>query len=367
LFRGTPSGVWLAQELSTVFGINEKLNGKSALKIYDAVDKCLKTDAYKPRKLFEKFNIEALCTTDAATDSLEHHQAIKKSGWKGRVLPTFRPDGVINIDDINWKSNIKKLGELTGVQIGNHKALATAIQKRRVFFKQMGAVATDHGARFPLTAELSIHDAEAIFQRAMTGKATAEDAMRFTGHMIMENARMSIEDGLVMQFHVGVNRNHNHAVYNAFGPDKGCDIPIQTKFVSYLAPLLNKYGNDSRLTLVLFTMDESSYARELAPLAGHYPAVKLGPPWWFNDSPNGMARYFDQVMETAGLHNTAGFNDDTRAFPSIPARHDVWRRCACNWIAGMAVKGLVDMDDAKEMALDASYRLAKKVYKFEGK
>jgi glucuronate isomerase len=201
-----------------------------------------------------------------------------------------------------------------------------------------------------------------MFQRGLQGKANAEDAHRFTAHMVMESARMSIEDGLVMQLHVGALRDHNDPVYRCFGADKGADIPVASEFTRNLRPLLNRYGIDSRLTLILFTLDESTYGRELAPLAGHYPAVKLGPPWWFHDSINGMNRYFDRVMETAGIHNTAGFNDDTRAFLSIPARHDLWRRVAANWIAGLVVRGIVDTEDALEMILDLSYRLAKRAY-----
>jgi glucuronate isomerase len=239
-----------------------------------------------------------------------------------------------------------------------------ALENRRAFFRQMGATATDHAAVTANTHELSVAEAGTIFDRALRGQATAKDAHRFTAHMIVESARMSIEDGLVMQFHVGSVRNHNPAVFEMFGADKGADIPQTCEYTHNLQPLLDKYGRDPRLTLILFTLDETTYARELAPLAGHYPAVLLGPPWWFHDSLNGIRRYFDRIVETAGLFNTAGFNDDTRAFPSIPARHDVWRRAACNWIAGLVVRGVTDMEDAHEMALDTAYRLAKRAYRF---
>jgi glucuronate isomerase len=227
----------------------------------------------------------------------------------------------------------------------------------------MGTVATDHASETAYAAELGSSEAEAIFQRALQGKANAEDAKRFNAHMMMEFARMSIDDGLVMQVHVGSIRDHNDLIYERFGANMGADIPSQSEFTQNLRQLLNKYGVDSRLTLILFNLDESTYSRELAPLAGHYPAVKLGPPWWFYDSVNGMRRYFDRVMETAGIHNTAGFNDDTRAFPSIPARHDLWRRMSANWIAGLAVRGIVDMEDALEMSSDMAYRLVKRAYK----
>ncbi len=365
LFRGTPTAMWLTDELHSVFGVDEKLTSESAQAIYDQIADCLTRPEFRPRALFERFNIEVLTTTDAATDPLEQHRAIRESGWPGRILPTFRPDGVVNIDAPGWRQNIEALSEISGIDITGYKSYIQALENRRAFFKQMGATATDHAALTPYTEELPAATAETIFQRALKGAASAEDATRFTGHMLMENARMSIEDGLVMQLHPGSLRNHNTLIFERFGPDKGADIPIPTEYTHNLYPLLNKYGNDPRLTLILFTLDETTYSRELAPLAGHYPAVKLGPPWWFFDSLNGMNRYFEQVMETAGLHNTAGFNDDTRAFPSIPARHDLWRRAASNWVAGLVVRGIVDLADAGEMILDLAYRLAKRAYKFE--
>ncbi len=312
--------------------------------------------------MFEQFNIELLCTTDAATDTLTHHQTIRNSDWNGRILPTFRPDAILNITAPDWLAHIQKLESLTNQPISNLQSLIAAIEQRRAFFKTMGATATDHAAVTPYTTQLSVAEADAIFQRALSGQATTDDAQRFMGHMLLEMARMSVEDGLVMQLHVGAYRNHNQQLFNRFGADKGADIPIRTEFTQNLHSLLQKYGNDPRLTLILFTLDETTYARELAPLAGHYPALKLGPPWWFHDSLNGMLRYFDQVMETAGLYNTAGFNDDTRAFLSIPARHDVWRRAAAGWLAKLVTQGIVDMEDAAEMAHDMSYGLAKKAY-----
>lgn len=364
LFRGTPTGIWLAQELYEVFGIEKKLTSATAQAIYDQIEARLASPEFRPRVLFERFNIEVLCTTDAATDTLVYHQAIRESGWNGDVRPTFRPDAVVDVLTPGWRDDINRLSEVSGIAVDSYARFIQALEERRAFFRAMGAIATDHGVETARTAELSVAEAEAIFQRALQGQATHEDAYRFTAHMIMESTRMSIEDGLVMQLHVGAVRDHNRDIFDRFGMAKGCDIPRRSEFTHNLRPLLDKYGNDARLTLVLFTLDETTYARELAPLAGHYPAIRLGPPWWFHDSLNGMRRYFDRVIETAGLYNTAGFNDDTRAFPSIPARHDVWRRAACNWIAGLVVRGIVDVGDAYEMALDAAYRLAKDTYKF---
>ena len=365
LFRGTPTGMWLTQELHSVFGVEERLNGESAQSIYDHIAAQLTKPEFRPRSLFERFNIEVLATTDAATDSLEYHRAIRESGWKGRVVPTFRPDGVVNIDRPDWREHINRLADVCGFEINSVSRLIQALEQRRAYFREMGATATDHAALTPYSAELSEPEADRILQRALDGAASEDDAARFTGHLLMESARMSIEDGLVMQLHVGSYRNHNRSVFDRFGPDKGADIPIPHEFTRNLSSLLNKYANDSRLTLVLFTVDESTYGRELAPLAGHYPAVKLGPPWWFNDSFNGMRRYRDLVMETTGLYNTVGFNDDTRAFPSIPARHDLARRVDADWIAGLVVRGIVDVADAEEMAGDLAYRLARSAYRFD--
>lgn len=362
LFRGTPSGMWLRDELYFVFGIQEKLNGENAQTIYDQIDARLRSPEYSPRRLYERFNIEVLCTTDAATDTLEHHQAIRASGWNGRILPTFRPDNVVNIATPGWSDQIASLAEVCGIEITGYRSFIEALENRRAFFIENGAKATDHAALTAYTERLDEAEAEAIFQRALAGRATGEDAYQFSGHMLMEMARMSIEDGLVMQLHVGSYRNHNAVIYDPFGPDKGADIPITTEFTRSLRPLLSAYGNDPGLSLILFNLDETTYARELAPLAGHYPAVKLGPPWWFHDSLNGIGRYFDQVMETAGLYNTAGFNDDTRAYPSIPARHDVWRRASANWVAGLTARGIVDKKEAYEMVRALAYDLAKKAY-----
>lgn len=364
LFRGTPTGLWLAHELRSVFEVEHKLTGESAQEIYDQIEACLQSPEFRPRRLYEKFNIEVLCTTDAATDPLEHHQAIRASGWNGRILPTFRPDAVVNIDTPGWRKNIEALSQVSGIEVNGYQALVRALENRRAYFKQLGATATDHAAVTAYTGELSAQEAETIFQRAWRGEATADDAVRFTGHMLLENARMSLEDGLVMQLHTGSYRNHNRTIFEHFGSDTGSDIPIQGEFTRNLHPLLNKYGNDPRLTLILFTLDEATYSRELAPLAGHYPAVKLGPPWWFYDSLNGMTRFRELVTETAGIYNTVGFNDDTRAYPSIPARHDLARRVDANWLAGLVVRGIVDMADALEMVYDLTYRLPRQAYRF---
>ncbi|HEY0735964.1 MAG TPA: glucuronate isomerase [Herpetosiphonaceae bacterium] len=366
LFRGTPTGLWLTDELINVFGVDEPLNGDSARRIYDHLEAQLAKPEFAPRALLKQFNIEVLCTTDAATDQLEDHRRLHDEGLN-LIRPTFRPDAVVNLNAAGWRANIDKLGQVSGGEIGSYAAFIQALESRRAFFKQLGATATDHAAVTAHTERLSQHEAETIFNRALAGETSEEDAARFTAHMLIEMARMSVEDGLVMQLHVGSVRNHNDRIAQRFGLDKGADIPTRTDWTNGLRALLNAYGNDRRLQLILFTLDESTYSRELAPLAGHYPALLLGPPWWFFDSVNGMRRYLDLVIETAGVYNTAGFNDDTRAFASIPSRHDVWRRVTCNWTAGLAAQGLISEDDAFEMAQDFAYRLAKRAYRLDGR
>lgn len=363
LFRATPTGMWLVDELHDLFGITEKLNGKSGQAIYDAIDAKLRTPEFGPRRMFERFNVEALTTTDPATSTLAEHKSIRESGWSGRILPTFRPDAVVNMDMDGWRQEIDRLSQVSGMDVRDYPSFIRALEQRRAFFKQMGATATDHAALTAHTDTLTNREAETIFQRGLAGKTTGDDARRFTGHMLVEMARMSSEDGLVMQLHIGSFRSHNPTIYQRFGRDMGADIPIASEFTRNLKPLLDRFGNASNLTLILFNLDETNYGRELAPLAGHYPALRLGPPWWFFDSLNGIRRFFDLVMETAGIYNTVGFNDDTRAFPSIPTRHELWRRAACDWVAGLVVQGIVDEEDASEMAHALAYGLAKKAYR----
>lgn len=365
LYRGTPTGLWLTHEMEQVFGIQEKLTGDSADRIYDQMAAALSSPEFTPRNLYKKFNIAILATTDSATDSLAEHQAILASGWDGKVIPTFRPDNLINLHAPGWLENVHLLGQQTALDVTTFKSFIQALETRRSFFKSLGATASDFSPPQPFTDHLSAEEIESIFQRALKGEQSPTDAIRFSAHMLIEMARMSVEDGLVMQLHSGVFRNHNPQVMAQFGPDTGFDIPVRTEYTRRLKPLLDRFGNHPNFTLILFSLDESTLTRELAPLAGAYPAVKLGPPWWFNDSWNGMRRYFDLVMETTGIYNTAGFNDDTRGLLSIPARHDVWRRASANWLAGLVVRGIVDRDDAEEMLKELTVGLVKRAYCLE--
>jgi glucuronate isomerase len=304
-----------------------------------------------------------LATTDAATDRLESHARIRASGWSGRVIPTFRPDALLQIAAPGWGAALEALVAVHGRPVGDYAEFIAALEGRRAFFRSLGATASDHGVTEPYTDRLPDAEATRLFRLAREGRASAADQRAFEAHMLMEMARMAVEDGLVMQLHAGSLRNHNLPLYERFGPDRGADIPVATEYTRNLRPLLNAYGNERRFRLVLFTLDESAYARELAPLAGHYPAVRLGPPWWFHDSVEGMTRYRQWTMETAGVHNTAGFNDDTRAFCSIPARHDLSRRVDANWLAGLVARHVVGMDDAREIARALAYELAKDTYR----
>jgi glucuronate isomerase len=363
LFRGTPTRLWLDYSFSTLFGFTERLNAENADRYYDAVTKALESPEFRPRALFERFRIEVLATTDSPLDSLEYHKAIRESGWKGRVLPTFRPDAVIDAEYLGFVKNIEKLGEISGENIGTYKGYLNALRKRREFFKSMGATATDHGHLTAMTADLDGAAAESLYQRILSGRSEPEEQQMFQAQMLTEMAGMSVEDGLTMQLHPGSIRNHNKLVYEKFGRDKGADIPSPTEYVRNLRPLLNKYGNDPRLTFILFTLDESTFSRELAPLAGHYPSLKLGPPWWFHDSPEGMMRFRETATETAGFYNTVGFNDDTRAFLSIPSRHDVARRVDCAFLGRLVAEHRLDEDEAFEVIQDLTVNLVKKAYK----
>jgi len=363
LFRGTPTGIWIVDELVNVFGVQEKFTAANAQRIYDHIAAKLVQPDFQPRKLFERFNIEALATTDPAGSTLEHHRAIRDSGWAGRVIPTFRPDAVVNLDTEGWRDHITRLSEVTGIDICDYSTFINALKHQRAFFQSLGATATDHAALEAYTERLSASEAETIFQRALRGTANGDDARRFTAHMLSEMARMSLDDGLVMQLHIGAYRNHNPVIFEQFGRDMGADIPTRSEFTRALKPLLDDVGNNPKLTIILFNLDETTYSRELAPLAGHYPALRLGPPWWFFDSLYGMRRFFETVVESAGIYNTAGFNDDTRAYPSIPARHDVWRRASADWLAGQVARRLIDEDDAQAMIRDLAYNLAKTAYR----
>ncbi len=363
LFRGTPTQMWFHHVLHEVFRIRERLTPESADRIHDRIADCLARPEFLPRALFERFNIEVLATTESPLDPLLHHHKLRNSAWNGRVIPTYRPDPVTDPEFEGFSGNVKKLGKITGEDTATWQGYLRALFDRRRFFVSLGATATDHGHLTAATCDLPRDACETLLKKALQGDITPEEAEEFRGQMLTEMARMSIEDGLVMQLHPGAFRNHNISLFRDFGRDKGADIPLRTDYVRALKPLLDRFGTDSRLSLILFTLDESAYSRELAPLAGHYPALKLGPAWWFYDSPEGMRFFRERTTETAGFYNTVGFNDDTRAFPSIPARHDVARRMDCAFLARLVAEHRLDEDEAREVAIDLAYRLAKNAYR----
>lgn len=363
LFRGTPTRMWLDYAFQELFGLTERLSAKTADHYYDAISHKLRTPAFLPRTLYERFNLEVLATTDSPLDSLDDHRAIRGSGWNARILPTFRPDPVVDPDFSGFRENLARLGALTGEDTATWSGYLRALEQTRARFKQLGCTATDHGHPTARTADLSPNDAANLFAAVLNGSATPDQHELFRAQMLTEMARMSLSDGLVMQIHPGAFRNHNQQVYERYGRDTGADIPTQTDYVHALRPLLNRYGNEASLTIILFTLDESAYSRELAPLAGHYPCLRLGPPWWFYDSPEGMLRFRETTTETAGFYNTVGFNDDTRAFLSIPARHDVARRMDAAWLARLVAEHRLDEDEAFELARDLAYNLVRKAYK----
>lgn len=362
LFRGTPSRLWFEHSLQEVFGVEERLNSTNADLLYDRIAERLGEADMLPRALYERFNIEVISTTDAATDPLAAHDRVKASGWTGRVVPAYRPDAVIDASRQDFRREVERFLALAGAP-ATYAGYLDAHRSRRAYFKQRGATSTDHGHPSARTANLPRREAEALFERVLRPEVSGEDADLFRAQMLTEMARMSIEDGLVMQIHPGSLRNHNPQLFSGFGLDKGADIPTRTDYVHDLKPLLDAFGNDARLTLILFTLDETTYGRELAPLAGHYPALRLGPPWWFFDSPEGMRRFRELTTETAGFYNTVGFNDDTRAFCSIPARHDMARRADCAYLAGLVADHRLEEDEAHELAHDLAYRLAKQAYR----
>ncbi|MGB2200884.1 MAG: glucuronate isomerase [Pseudooceanicola atlanticus] len=363
LFRATPSAMWLAHAFSEVFGMTEPLSAENADIYYDRIDEMLGQDEFRPRALFDRFGVEVLATTEGALDDLAWHRQIADSGWQGRVITTYRPDAVIDPDFEGFGANLDQLGALTDEDTSTWQGYLAAHRKRRAFFREHGATATDHGHPSALTADLPAGEAEALYHKVRTGQGDAADAELFRAQMLTEMASMSVEDGMVMQIHPGARRNHNAGVFARFGRDKGFDIPGRTDYVDALKPMLDAVGLEPGLTIILFTLDETSYGRELAPLAGAYPALRLGPPWWFFDSYEGIRRFRETVTETAGFYNTAGFNDDTRAFCSIPARHDVARRSDCAYLATLVGTGRLRESEAFEVANDLTYRLAKDAYR----
>lgn len=363
LFRGTPTRMWLDYAFQELFGMQDRLSEKNADLYFDSITEKLRTPEFLPRRLYDRFNVEVLATTDSPLDSLADHKKIRESDWKARVIPTFRPDPVVDPEFPGFPENLKKLADQTGEDSSTWQGYLNALRAARARFRELGCTATDHGHPTARTANLSANDASQLFSRVVAGTSDTQQNELFRAQMLTEMAGMSLEDGLVLQIHPGSLRNHNRHLFERFGRDMGADIPTPTNYVDGLRPLLDRFGNERNLTIILFTLDESTYSRELAPLAGHYPCLRLGPPWWFHDSPEGMMRYRERVTETAGFYNTVGFNDDTRAFLSIPGRHDMARRVDCSFLAKLVAEHRLEEDEALEIARNLTYNLVKKAYR----
>jgi glucuronate isomerase len=363
LFRGTPTRLWLDFAFQELFALEEPLSQRTADLYFDTISAKLRTPEFLPRTLYERFHLEVLATTDSPLDSLNDHKAIRESNWQGRIIPTFRPDPVVDPEFEGFIGNLARLAEKTGEDTTTWEGYLNALRATRLRFRELGCRATDHGHPTARTANLSTAEAAELFRRVLSDHDDAQQNELFRAQMLTEMARMSLEDGLVMQIHPGSARNHNRQLYERYGRDVGADIPTVTNYVEGLRPLLDRFGNERDLTIILFTLDESTYSRELAPLAGHYPCLRLGPPWWFHDSPEGMMRFRERVTETAGFYNTVGFNDDTRAFLSIPGRHDVARRMDCSFLAKMVAEHRMREEEAMEVARDLAYGLVKRAYR----
>ncbi|MFK7871235.1 MAG: glucuronate isomerase [Roseobacter sp.] len=363
LFRGTPTRLWLDITFARLFALTEPLCARTADAAFDQIADCLMQPGYRPRALYDRFNIEVIATTDAALDDLGHHQALLHEAWTGRVVPTYRPDQISDPDHEGFLAALDRLADITGADTTTWAGYLEAHAIRRAAFTALGATATDHGVPDAKTANLSTHEASGLFDIVRRGQADAAQRALFRAQMLTEMARMSAKDGMVMQIHPGSSRNHSADVFRRFGRDKGFDIPVSVDFTNGLKPLLEAVGLEPGLRIILFTLDESTYARELAPLAGAYPSLVLGPAWWFHDSPEGMRRFREMTSETAGIYNTAGFNDDTRAFPSIPARHEVARRVDAAWLARLVADHRLREDEAREMIVELSGGLARKAYR----
>ena len=353
VYRGTPVKYWLESALVDVFGLNLRPSAETADVLYDGIADQLAQPAFRPRALFDRFGIEVLATTDDPADDLAAHAALRADPtFTGRVVPTFRPDRYLEAGRPVWARDVLHLGAVAGVDTGCYAGWVVAMEARRTHFRRHGGVSTDHSHEDVGTEALDAAEAERIYHAALAGTVAPDEATALRRHMLLEMARMATEDGLTMTLHPGVRRGHHRPTGARFGPDTGHDLPLPGAFTDALRPLLDRYGTHPNLTLVLFTLDESVFSRELAPLAGFYPSVYVGAPWWFLDAPDAIRRWRPAVSETAGLSRTSGFIDDTRAICSIPARHDMARRLDAGYLAGLVADHRLDEAEAAEAVVD---------------
>jgi len=328
-------------------------SAETADEIYDRIDALLKTDAFRPRELFDHFNIQFIATTDDPCDDLHFHQALAANQeWQRRIVPTFRPDKYLEPLKETWKADVDLLGELSGVDTGSYAGWVAAMENRRAYFKANGAVSTDHSHQDAEAEPLDAAEAELLYAAARAESIAADDAARLRKDFVFQQARMASEDGLVMTIHPAVARNHHIPTFEKYGADVGCDFPISVEFVRALKPMLNAFGTNPNFQLIIFTMDETVYSRELGPMASFYPSVYAGVPWWMIDAPDATARFRRAITETCGFGKTTGMIDDTRALLSIPARHDMARRLDCGYLAELVGDHRLSMDEAMDTAHD---------------
>lgn len=362
-FTGTASAYWLTHELETLFGVTEELSEENADRIYDRIAAALAEPGFRPRALFDRFRISVLATTDDPLDDLAAHDRLAADpSFAGRVLPTFRPDAYLDPQDPSFTTRVERMLAATSSPT-SFAGYLSALAERRAHFIDHGAVSADHGVYEPFTTDLDAATADGLFRRALAGDLGAADARVFRGHMLFQMARMSVEDGLVMTVHPGVRRNHHTPTLRTYGPDTGHDIPVRTEYTENLRPLLEAFGTAAGFHLVLFSVDETVYSREVAPLAGFYPSVYIGAPWWFLDAPDAILRWRSAVTETAGFYRSSGFIDDTRAFLSIPARHDTARRLDAAFLARLVVDGRASLPTARRIARDLVDAIPREVFK----
>ncbi|MDR0959374.1 MAG: glucuronate isomerase [Propionibacteriaceae bacterium] len=353
LFRGTPMRYWMSAVLVDVFGLRMRPSAETADAIYDGIAAALDDPSFRPRALMERFDIAFMATTDDPCDDLEHHEKLAVDpSFTRRVVPTFRPDRYLEPARPEWRALMTKLGRASGIDTDTWAGWIQAMENRRAYFKEHGAVSSDHAHLDAETKPLTYANASRVYLKALAGEATESECKALQQTMLFEQARMAADDGLTMTLHPATYRNHHTPTFRAFGPDVGCDIPISVEFTRALHPLLNAFGTNPNFTLVVFTMDETVYSRELAPLAGFYPSVYVGVPWWFIDAPDAIRRFRKAVSETAGFSRTSGFIDDTRAFLSIPARHDMSRRLDAVHLAELVAEHRLDEDEAAETIHD---------------
>ncbi len=353
VFAGTVVRYWFESELSEVFGISVQPGAETADEIYDQLSAQLAKPEFRPRELFDRFNIAVLATTDdPASDLSAHKKLAGDPDFGGAVVPTFRADRYMSPDVPGWKGSLDELAGAAGIDTGSYSGLVEALKARRAYFKECGATATDSGMADAYAEPLPTADCERIHRAGIDGTVTAQDAAAYRRNLLYQLAAMAAEDGLVMQLHADVVRNYDDESFRRFGPDTGHDLPGPSTFTRGLRRVLNDFGRSETFRLVLFTTDETAFSREIAPMAGFYPSVYVGAPWWFIDTPAAIARFRAAATDSAGFSKTSGFIDDTRAYCSIPARHDMSRRVDAGFLANLVATHQLAEDEAYDIARD---------------